>query len=108
MKIGQSPETTPGALAPVVKRPGPEQEAAAQAKSAAVKPAAGASVSVSTLSRTLDVSRKAEFGDIDQVKVDEIKAAIADGSYKVDAEAIADKMLANAQEMLQPKKVVPN
>ena len=29
-----------------------------------------------------------------------MKAAIADGSFKVNAEAIADKMLANAAEML--------
>ena len=42
-------------------------------------------------------------GVFDTKKVDEIKAAIADGSYKVDAGAIADKLLANAQEMLQPK-----
>jgi negative regulator of flagellin synthesis FlgM len=29
-----------------------------------------------------------------------MKAAIADGSFKVNAEAIADKMLSNAAEML--------
>ena len=104
MKIGQSSEQTPGALAPATKRPGPELEAAAQAKTAAVKPAAGASVSMSALGKTMEASRRSDQGDIDQVKVDEIKAAIADGSYKVDAEAIADKMLANAQEMLQPKR----
>ncbi|KQP13757.1 hypothetical protein ASF43_17880 [Pseudorhodoferax sp. Leaf267] len=95
-------------MAPAAKRPGPELEAAAQAKSAAAKPAAGPSVSVSTLSRTLETSRRADFGDIDQVKVDEIKAAIASGTYKVDAEAIADRMLANAEEMLQPKGPVSN
>ena len=106
MKIGQSPDTTPGTLAPAAKRPGPELEAAAQAKTAAVKPAAGASVSVSALGKTMEASRRADLADIDQVKVDEIKSAIADGSYKVDAEAIADKMLANAQEMLQPKRSV--
>ena len=33
-------------------------------------------------------------------KVEAMKAAIADGSFKVNAEAIADKMLANAAEML--------
>jgi negative regulator of flagellin synthesis FlgM len=29
-----------------------------------------------------------------------MREAIANGTYKVDAEAIADKLLANAQEML--------
>ncbi len=33
-------------------------------------------------------------------KVDAMKAAIANGTFKVNAEAIADKMLANAAEML--------
>lgn len=102
MKIGQTPEAGPG-ITPPAKRPGPETEAAAQAKAAAVRtPAAtaGASVTVSTLGRTLEATRRADAGDIDQAKVDEIKAAIADGSYRINPEAIADKMLANAQEML--------
>ena len=33
-------------------------------------------------------------------KVEAMKAAIADGSFKVNAEAIADKLLSNAAEML--------
>nr|WP_186329718.1 flagellar biosynthesis anti-sigma factor FlgM [Variovorax boronicumulans] len=105
MKIGQTPDPNPG-ITPA-KRPGPETEAAAQAKAAAVRtPAAtpGASVSVSTLGKTLEATRRADAGDIDQAKVDEIKAAIADGSYQINPEAIADKMLANAQEMLQPPR----
>jgi negative regulator of flagellin synthesis FlgM len=103
MKIGQSPEPSAGVNTPATKRPGQELEAATQAKTAARQPAAGASVSVSALARTMEASRRGDLGDIDQTKVDEVKAAIADGTYKVDAEAIADKMLANAQEMLQPK-----
>ena len=36
----------------------------------------------------------------DAEKVQRIAAAIRDGQYKVDAEAIADKLIANAQELL--------
>ena len=104
MKIGQSPEPTPG-ITPPAKRPGPETEAAAQAKTAArATPAAGTSVTVSTLGRTLQASRQATAGDVDQAKVERIRSAIADGSDQVDAEAIADKMLANAEEMLQRQR----
>ena len=103
MKIGQSPEPASGAPAPAAKRPGPEAEAAAQAKTAALQPAPAASVSVSTLARTLEQSRRTEQGDVDQAKVDAVRASIEDGSYVVDAGAIADKMLADAQDMLQPR-----
>lgn len=102
MKIGQSPEPASGAPAPAAKRPA-EAEAATQAKTAALQPAPAVSVSVSTLARTLETTRRSEQGDFDQAKVDAVRAAIEDGSYVVDAGAIADKMLADAQDMLQPR-----
>jgi flagellar biosynthesis anti-sigma factor FlgM len=37
-------------------------------------------------------------------KVEAMKAAIADGSFKVNPEAIADKMLSNAAEMLSSSR----
>jgi negative regulator of flagellin synthesis FlgM len=36
----------------------------------------------------------------DQAKVDRIAQAIRDGNYKINAEAIADKLISNAQELL--------
>jgi negative regulator of flagellin synthesis FlgM len=39
-------------------------------------------------------------GSFDSAKVDRIKKAIEDGSYKVNADAIADKLIANAKELL--------
>jgi negative regulator of flagellin synthesis FlgM len=38
--------------------------------------------------------------DFDAAKVERISQEISDGSYKVNPEAIADKLLANAQELL--------
>lgn len=37
----------------------------------------------------------------DASKVDRIASAIRDGSFKVDAEKIADKLIANAQDLLK-------
>lgn len=39
-------------------------------------------------------------GSFDQAKVDRIAQAIRDGKFEVNAEAIADKLIANAQELL--------
>ncbi len=42
--------------------------------------------------------------EFDAGKVQRISQAIADGSFKVDAEAIADKLIANAEEVLAAVK----
>lgn len=39
-------------------------------------------------------------GSFDAAKVDRISQSIKDGSYQVNHEAIADKLIANAQELL--------
>lgn len=38
--------------------------------------------------------------DFDSEKVDRIRKAISDGTYKINADAIADKLLTNAQDLL--------
>jgi negative regulator of flagellin synthesis FlgM len=39
-------------------------------------------------------------GGFDQAKVDRVRQSIANGTYKVNPEAIADKLIANAQDVL--------
>lgn len=45
---------------------------------------------------------EAQFGeaDFDLKKVEEVRAAIAEGRFKVNAEAVADKLLASVSELL--------
>lgn len=43
---------------------------------------------------------EASRADFDSEKVERIAQAIRDGSFRIDAEAIADRLIANAQELL--------
>ena len=103
MKIGQGIDATAAVNAAVLKKADQDKEAAPASmaqKGARAIPAAGAQVSVSTLARTLEQNDRAVGSDFDSKKVADIKAAIKNGTFKINPEAIADKMLDNAQEML--------
>ena len=105
MKIGQ-PSDIPSSVTSTVS--GAAQKAAqkSSASTAATTSAAegarsaGVAVTVSTLARALEKPDRSEVADVDTQKVASVKAAIEDGTYTVNAEAIADKLLSNAQEML--------
>lgn len=102
MKIGQPADKPP--VAPTTKGHGaaPAATAPEAAKPPAPEAAAGADASAkvqlsSTASKLLDGSNEASF---DADKVARIQQAIADGSFKINADAIADKLISNAQEAL--------
>jgi negative regulator of flagellin synthesis FlgM len=105
MKIGQ-PIDIPASVSPTAS--GAAQKAAqnASASNAAASTAsegtrsAGVAVTVSTLARALEKPAAAETADVDLQKVASVKSAIQNGTYVVNAEAIADQLLSNAQEML--------
>lgn len=63
--------------------------------------AAGVPVTVSDSVRSLDLNAKTS-GDIDMAKVRAMREAIANGTFSVNAGAIADKLLADASDFLRP------
>ncbi len=109
MKIGQPSDNSiqvHSSAAAAAQKATPAPSASAGASSSATAAAsqgnrsAGVAVTVSTLARGLEKTGRGETADIDSQKVATVKAAIQDGSYVVNPEAIADKLLSNAQEML--------
>jgi negative regulator of flagellin synthesis FlgM len=101
MKIGQKPEL-PGALAQTglaKQTKGPASAAEGAAKGAVAVSTTGVPVTVSSAARALDQTARAT-GDFDAGKVKSVRTAIEKGTFSVDAEAIADKLLSNAQEIL--------
>ena len=70
---------------------------AAKASGTNLAPASGVTVTLSAQSQSVNGTN----GDVvDTGKVEAMKAAIANGSFAINAEAIADKLISNAREML--------
>lgn len=76
---------------------------AAERKAQGTTAAAGGSAEPSAkveLSSAAMLSTEGSDGSFDTEKVKRIAAAIRDGQFEINAEAIADKLIANAQELL--------
>jgi len=101
MKIGNPAEKpAPG---PVTTARSSAPEAGKTAGPAApAAPAAEASTTVALSSQATQLlsGDKAVTGDFDSEKVERIAQAISDGKFEINAPAIADKLLANAREVL--------
>lgn len=99
MKIGSPPDTPP--VAPATGR---TDSGDASRKTAAATPQAAAEpsaqVELSSTATSLMSGTQGASAEFDAEKVARMSQAIADGSFTVNPEAIADKLLANAQELL--------
>ena len=103
MKIGNNPDTAnllsqAAAARQQAKAAAPAPVAEAAAQGGAARAAAAVPVTLSAAVRGADASRSS--ADFDAGKVKAVKAAIENGTFKVNAEAVADKLLANAEETL--------
>ena len=103
-KAAKAPASKGGAVGKVAKAVSKVASAVKKAVSAPAKAApakvaaAGVPVTMSSSLKALDTSSRAS-GDFDAGRVKAVKDAIDKGEFSVDAEAIADKLLANAQEI---------
>lgn len=108
MKISQ-PSDNPAAvssnLSALAVKNGPAASTLAKATASKSTQSAGVSVTVSNMARSLEASGTSDSPDVDMVKVNNVRSSIANGTFVVNPEAIADKLLSNAQEMLQPRRV---
>lgn len=72
--------------------PKPQQPAAEQAKTQSARPD---NVNLSSQARDLKKleTQLDSYPEVDDARVDQIRTALADGSYKVDADQLAQKLL---------------
>lgn len=99
MKIGQQPDFQPSGPQPLSQASATAGQAQVQSTRGDRK-APGVGVTVSEQARALEQAGASSEADVDLQKVEAMKQAIASNSYRVNPEAIADKLLANAQDML--------
>ena len=102
MKVDSSPDSYIGSVASGPQRtatpPAPPADPAAHGA-----PAGGVQVTLSSTTQAL--SGPGNGNEVfNNEKVEAMKQAIASGTFQVNAEAIADKMLANAAEMLNASR----
>lgn len=102
MKIGNPTDKTVAAPAPVSSAQTASAAAAKTQTAAKQEAAAEAStqVALSTAATQLMSGTEGVSGDFDTEKVARIAQAIADGKFEINPGAIADKLLANAREVL--------
>lgn len=98
MKIGNPADKPP--VAPVATGRSAPGEAASKTAAPQGTTEASAQVDISSTANTLMSGVGQASAEFDTEKVARISKAIAEGTFKVNHEAIADKLIANATELL--------
>lgn len=98
MKIGNPSDKPVGGI-------GPRTEGASSANSSGKTSATGsASESAKVTLSTVASGLMSVEGEFDAEKVSSIKQAIDNGTYKINPEVIADKLISNARDLLQVRQ----
>ena len=101
MKVtGYTPPDLTASKTTPANTPKTQPDAAQTATSAAAD--SNVAVVVTRSNRATGKEAVNQAADVDTQKVEAMKAAIADGSFTVNPEAIASKMLTSAQELFSP------
>ena len=102
MKIGNSQESAAAAAA--VNTEKPKMKAGQSAGSGLVgspkQPAPEASAQLELSSTAASLMASTDEGSFDVEKVNRISQAISEGKFTINPDAIADKLISNAQELL--------
>ena len=116
MKIGNNSESAAASVA-VEKSGAAKQKASQQTqpikttvteKSAAAAPQAGTQLELSSTATQLLQGAGSQSDTFDAAKVQRIAQAISEGKFSVNADAVADKLLSNAQEVLSSRDNNPH
>lgn len=100
MKLGPPSDKSVISTPPPAPAAPPKAEQGAAATASQTASSAGVAVTVSTRARALEQAQRNDAAEVNMEKVEAVRLAIEQGTYVVDAEAIADQLLANAKEML--------
>ena len=113
MKIGNSPEGSASAAkadraagkATITRKPEGSGEVAQPIKAPPTSqtPPASTQVAISSAAKAAASAAHADDGSFDAAKVDRIAKAISEGKFTINANAIADKLVSNAQELLDAR-----
>jgi negative regulator of flagellin synthesis FlgM len=90
-------------IGPFNTQPAVTQPAERKTSTAPATPGAEASTQVALSNAATALASPSADASFDAKKVERIAQAIRDGKFKINADAIADKLIVNAQELLGRK-----
>lgn len=103
-KIGQNSVEPPKVKTPQQAQKGAQSAAAKVAQDGAHKTAEGGVAIVKSDAAQKLEKMSAAAGDVNTEKVQAVRESIENGTYVVNAEAIADKLLAGVFDLLAPRR----